>query len=311
MHSDILIIGGDERNISKYDIPTFSLYKPIPAHLKPFRIFSLRTKIGLKFWQYKLKEDFLRQFKTIILFDCHEQNDLSVYIEKIVDPDIRLILFYWNPAILYNNVFIRKISQRWEKWSFDWADCKQYGFKYSGQLVFDKSIPEVETNDYDSDIFFIGIDKGRFKYLMPLEENLKRAGVNVQFRFVDNRKAIRNNRYSVSCSYADMIKYASKTKCMLEFNQKNQYGLTMRAIEAIIMGKKLITNNKDITKYDFYDPSRIFVLDRFYSNDVSASIKQFIESDINPYSKKIKDRYCFESWLNRILNNIQLNDFYG
>lgn len=311
MYNDILIIGGDKSNISKYGISNFSLYKPIPTWLKSFRIFSLRTKIGLSLWQYKLEEVFVKKFKTIILFDCHEMDGLSEYIEKTVSSESRLILFYWNPIMIYSQEFMDRVSSRWEKWSFDYDDCKKYGFKYTGQLAFDKSIPEVECTNFGSDIFFIGIDKGRFKYLMLLEESLKKVGLNVDFRYVDNRKAVRDKRYSVACSYADMIQFASKTKCMLEINQKEQFGLTLRAVEAILLGKKLITNNPEIVKYNFYDSSRIYVIGPKSDIDDAKKIKAFIEMDIKPYPAEVKDRYRFSSWLTRILNNVELKDFNG
>ena len=70
----------------------------------------------------------------------------------------------------------------------------------------------------------------------------------------------------------------SQSNCILDYNQEGQVGLTLRPMEALFLEKKLITNNKDIKNYDFYNPSNIFILGENNIED----IKEFINK---PYEK--------------------------
>ena len=53
-----------------------------------------------------------------------------------------------------------------------------------------------------------------------------------------------------------------KSNTILDIHHPKQTGLTMRTIEMIGMNKKIITTNKDIINYDFYNPNNILVIDR-------------------------------------------------
>ena len=89
-----------------------------------------------------------------------------------------------------------------------------------------------------------------------------------------------------------MIKYS---KCILDVGNNDNAGLTVRVMESLFLEKKLITNYKNIVKYDFYNKNNIFII----GVDNLEQIKDFINS---PYEKidseKIK-YYDFESWLKR------------
>ena len=66
-------------------------------------------------------------------------------------------------------------------------------------------------------------------------------------------------------------------------------------MEALFLEKKLITNNKDIKNYDFYNPSNIFILGENNIED----IKEFINKPYEKVEQKIIDYYDFEQWLSR------------
>jgi hypothetical protein len=74
-----------------------------------------------------------------------------------------------------------------------------------------------------------------------------------------------------------------KTNCILEVVQNNQAAVTLRTLEAIYYGKKLLTNNKNIKKYSFYNPKYIQVF-----SDVN-------EIDFDFVKKKIDVRYEYHN----------------
>ncbi len=75
-----------------------------------------------------------------------------------------------------------------------------------------------------------------------------------------------------------------------------QSGLTIRTIETIGSNRKLITTNKDIIHYDFYDPGRILIIDR--ARPVIPA--GFISEPMKPYEKEILDKYSITGWAKEI-----------
>jgi hypothetical protein len=92
------------------------------------------------------------------------------------------------------------------------------------------------------------------------------------------------------------------SRIILDIEHPKQTGLTFRSIEALGAQKKLITTNLSISSYDFYDDSNIFILDR-----LSPSVPDsFLYSEYNPVSKDIYDRYKLSSWLDKVLEEVNL-----
>lgn len=71
-------------------------------------------------------------------------------------------------------------------------------------------------------------------------------------------------------------------------------GLTLRPMEALFFGRKLITTNKDIKNYDFYCPENIFILDEQPDEDIRA----FLNAPMKKIPFDIVSGYTAERWLN-------------
>lgn len=100
-------------------------------------------------------------------------------------------------------------------------------------------------------------------------------------------KLISNN-----ISYSEILNNISQSKCLVDIVQDGQEGLTYRPLEALFYNKKLITNNKTITEYDFYKEENIYILGKD-----ARSLKKFIESDFVPWNEKIVKKYTIENWI--------------
>jgi len=62
--------------------------------------------------------------------------------------------------------------------------------------------------------------------------------------------------------------------------------------------KKLITTNKDIVNYDFYNPNNIFVWD----NIKTEIPNDFLTTPYQPLSIPIFEKYSIKKWVKTILN---------
>ena len=95
----------------------------------------------------------------------------------------------------------------------------------------------------------------------------------------------------ISKKKADQI--MAESKIIIDYEVGSQTGLTMRTIECLGMKKKLITTNKNITKYDFYNENNILVVDR--ENPILNI--EFINKPYQELDEKLYKKYSLSSWL--------------
>jgi hypothetical protein len=69
--------------------------------------------------------------------------------------------------------------------------------------------------------------------------------------------------------------------------------------EAMGYHKKLITTNKEIVNYDFYDPANIFVIDD--NEDISIP-DAFFETPYKKLPPEVYNKYTVSAWVDTILS---------
>lgn len=93
-----------------------------------------------------------------------------------------------------------------------------------------------------------------------------------------------------------VVNIIKNSKSVIDINHPSQVGLTMRTIEVLGSKRKLITTNKEIKKYDFYNENNIFYYnDKLNNQDDMLKLflnKPFIEIDQDIYRK-----YSLNNWV--------------
>lgn len=241
---------------------------------------------------------------TIILFDtfthyatyCNE-------IENYVGKDIRLILYLLNPAFFSEDY--KKISTRWEIWSFMKEDALKYNFKYGAtfynpQLLAQNSIEKDSQTSTDCDLLFVGTDKGRKGFLLNLKSQLEKNKVVCDFKLVDNFRSLFSRKYSREISYKYLCRLNKRTSAILDVVQEGQTGLTLRIMEGLLFDKKIVTTNAAIRMdKDFKDNPNIYVI----TKDNIKELYTFLKKPMVEYPNNLKAKYSFTNWLKRIDNN--------
>ena len=205
------------------------------------------------------------------------------------------ILWLWNPVEkTYRNPkhIIGKLKKiGYEIYTFDRTDAIKYKLGLKTQFTM---IPErllVKGLKINTDLYFLGQPKGREQMLEELKKIYLSLGIQCDFKIV----------YSPAdyISYEDNIRNVISSKCVLEICQEGQHGLTLRALEAMLCHRKLITNNKSIENEDFYNPQNIIII----GVDNNQNVKDFIDSDFVVGDESILKKYDFNNWLNSFIEN--------
>jgi hypothetical protein len=95
---------------------------------------------------------------------------------------------------------------------------------------------------------------------------------------------------------------SARSRAIVDIQHPRQTGLTMRTIETLLAGSKLITTNQTLKMYDLYHPSRIAVLDR----DYPRLDPEFLQMPFDPIPAEIVQSYHIDTWLARLLSDAPL-----
>ncbi len=214
-------------------------------------------------------------------------------------PNSRIIFEYDNRVSWSLNP--DKIDERVaEKWTYDADDASKYGMrlKHGAYLDIYRIIPQKEKS---IDVLYLGRDKGRLNELIDLEKTFDRMGLKTKFHICADRKFMRykNRRYQKNMLYQEYLEFLKQSRAILNIVQNGQNSITMREYEAVFDGIKCITSNQGIYGFEFYHPSRFFVLGR----DDLAGLKDFIESPFAPVMESDLKQYTFDSMVRMMVEN--------
>ena len=268
----------------KYNIEELYLFKTDSF------LFKILKKIGiivLGNW----KKD-IRKYQNFIIFESLYNEQISRKIKK-KNPNCKIIVYFWN-CINNTNKHILKDTNIDEFWTFDKNDAIKYHIEYNPQF-YTRMVNLNNKKNIINDVVFLGRTKGRKENILNIANLLEKQKLKTNFRIIENEKDF--------IKYDNYLEMISESRCILDYNQNGQSGLTLRPMEALFLEKKLITNNEDIKNYNFYNPNNIFIL----GEDNIEKIKDFIEKPYEKIEQKIIDYYDFKEWIKRF--GVKENEF--
>lgn len=244
----------------------------------------------------------------VLLFSIGNVKDLLI-LKKYLGSR-RVSSFLWNPVIEHHGEKIKaarrlnglmNISD--QIYTFDNCDAEKFGLNFVSQpyrYVDNESCEEIY------DFYFVGYDKNRIAWLMRFKEIADDLSMRCYFHVLPDKgkKYSSAEKYflkNAHLSYAENIKIARSSKCLLEVLQKTQSGATLRSVEALFLGKKLITNRPGIINEEYFHESRnLFVsnMDDFDSN----SLKSFMDDPCLDVGDNILMKYDINGWVENFIS---------
>ena len=107
--------------------------------------------------------------------------------------------------------------------------------------------------------------KKRTNQLLKVLGKCKQENISVKMDIVckeeeKNKFEIFKDNVNIYCGdnflkYQDVLEKSLQASCILEIVQDGQAALTLRPYEAVTYNRKLLTTNKTILKYKYYNPS--------------------------------------------------------
>lgn len=291
----------DERSISS------NFHKAI-LKVTP-NIFNRRTE---KYYFDILNRVKQNEYDYILFIKCEmaTENVLTKYKEYF--PEAKLCLHMWDSIKNIPNIQ-NKFKYFDHITSFDRDDfLKNKIIKFRPLFYCDEYKREVVSNiNCKYDLCFIGtIHSDRYKILKEIEDQAKKMNLSIYFypylqskfiyyfykivkkKFRDSK--VKDFRFK-KINSNDIVKIVEESKIIIDIQHPMQTGLTMRTIEILGMNKKIITTNKDIVNYDFYNSENIQVIDR---ERVEINLKK-LNNSYNQYSHI--EKYSLKYWIFEVL----------
>lgn len=184
-------------------------------------------------------------------------------------------------------------------YTFDRADAAKYGF-YHFYYIYSKLTDELKP--MTTDVMFFGSDKGRLRELLYLSEKFKEENMLSRMYIVgvgDEVQASEKIIINKPMPYVKMIKKLQETKCILDYVIEDQVGLSYRPMEAICYNKKLLTNNKSILDFPYYNAEFMQ-----YFNNPDEIDMDFLKKD-TAVDYKYKGEYSPIKFIQRIEADIE------
>lgn len=241
-------------------------------------------------YRYVIDGDFcqIKKSDTILLLGIYNYTEL-VHLRKKFQGN-KMVLWLWNPVgKTYRRNASRVITNLkkmgYDIFTFDANDAKKYQLGLRPQFTMLPIECDTDENSFKHDVYFLGQPKGREAMLEKIRNEYSSLGIDCFFKIVLSA--------SDYISYEENIKNVIESKSVLEICQEGQRGLTLRALEAMLCHRKLITNNQSIVIEDFYNSQNIFVIGK----DNNDNIKEFVDSEFVIGDERILIKYDFNNWL--------------
>lgn len=229
---------------------------------------------------------------------------------KKLNPKAKFILYMWDDVDRVSNFF--EMNDMYDEiYSFDINDAKKYGLKFL-PLFFCEQFRNDGSIVKNTDVFFSGWDHSSRRQLLEriipvlMENNMRYYFHIYSGRWKVLKQKIKQMNFKKEPSY---IKYNTlslkqnaeltlNSKILIDIQHPTQSGLTMRTLEALAAKSKLITTNTDVTKYDFYKPNNILIIDR--ENPIIDL--EFLKTSYENVPEEIVEKYSLSNWIKTMLD---------
>jgi hypothetical protein len=262
-------------------------------------------------------------FKKILAFNAKSYTDIIVINGQTLSssiilflkkrhPKAKLKLYMWDslknrPIVSGNLKYFNQI------FTFDSYDAQSFGLKFM-PLFFNRILNynnyKVIKKKYD--ISFVGtIHSNRYLFLEKLNQSIPKNLSRFFYFYLPARwvfylyKVLGRINLTANISEFNfnvlpkkkLYKIILNSSTIIDIEHPSQTGLTIRTIEALGFGCKVITTNKNILSCDLYNSQNICLVNK----DFPIVPESFFYDPFKPYSSKIINKYSLSCWVTKLL----------
>ncbi len=243
-------------------------------------------------------------FEKIVLINGLQTNWLFHPAWKEKDS----YFFLWDPARCPRYApgadVLKLLKTQHKVYSFQQEDCDAFGLRFNSTMYAAPPPALYPPEPLRYDVLFLGVPKDRLPLLRELHGQCLKLGLKTKFQigltFLDRIEPEQSEGWNITrewTGYTDYLHWVQQSRALLDIYQAIQTGYSLRVMEHIFFGKKLITNNALIEQAAFYHPNNIFLLQK---DDING-LKDWLDLPFAAIADEIKAYYKFENWAERFI----------
>jgi len=281
------------------DRPSNSIFIKLMIRYFPF--------LSRKYIRNYYTNNILDEFTQILVISAETLTYKNILFLKNKTKANRLILYIYDS--LKNKKKLLPVIKYFDKClTFDLDDAKKYNFIFR-PLFFTSTVFGSASIANKYDVSFIGTghsDRAKIieKIKLQCEDNslsyffylYLQSPLIYYFKKIFNWRRLKkmNNIFHYQpLGYNEYLDICENSNIIIDIEHPNQKGLTMRTFEMLGKERKVITTNRNIVGYDFFDANNISIINR---NNPIIDIK-FIEGKYRKISKELYSKYSIDGWL--------------
>ncbi len=276
--------------------------------------------ITTSYYEKIFKEIIGKSYHYVFIVNIEAMNETIIKNLRAICRQALFVLYMWDSSI--NKKGLSSYYHLFDKcFTFDRFDADNLpGMHFRPLFYIDhySHLPRIKEN---FDLSFVGTAHGDRSYIIQkIRSQMKQVGLKFYYylylqslkMFIYYKLTNPKFRYGLplkefsfkTLPQKKVQKIIAESKAVLDIQHEKQTGLTMRTLEVMGAGKKLITTNVDILNYDFFHHDNILIINR----DNPVIDTAFLNTDYTPLTAEIQFKYSIEGWITEIFTVTQLHE---
>jgi hypothetical protein len=253
-----------------------------------------------------------RQFDDILLVNPESSTPDTIRRFRSQFAGSRLLLYMWDSfgnkprsdPRAFVGLFDRALT-------FDPVDAEQYGISFRPLFYSEEPEPQAVSGQEFAFSFIGTIHSDRYRVLRAMCRQADEAGLRyfvypflqsrlVYWRFRFTKGEFRGTRpadfHFDGMAYPDVLRVMRSSTAIIDVEHPRQRGLTMRTLEVLGSGRKLVTTNPHIRSYPFFSEDRIWLLDR---RELKVD-PEFFREPAPPMPAGFAAKYSLAAWVDEV-----------
>ena len=243
-------------------------------------------------------------YDIVLFIQTHQMRHEALERLRALQPRARFVLYNWDALTTHD--FRPWIKHFDHVATFDPEDAQALGVAYLPLFAIPRFLEVAQTRPALQDIYFVGsiVSMERYRSIARLHDFCQSAGLTTRFHLscspVARAKTWKTGLSvpgvtSKTIGLEEIVAILETSRATFDFANHKQSGYTMRLIENMCAGRKIITENARILDEPFYREDRFLLVDGY---DFSA-VPDFLARPIT--SRLDVQRYGIDSWAAQLI----------
>ncbi|MEM7702465.1 MAG: hypothetical protein AAF251_11055 [Pseudomonadota bacterium] len=243
-------------------------------------------------------------YDMVLFIQVHQMQHSAIERLRTLHPQAKFVLYNWDSLGTHD---YRPWARHFDCIAtFDPDDARALGIAYLPLFAIPRFFEIDPQEPAAQDIYFVGslVTMHRFEALARLHDFCGGAGLSTRFHLMCNpimRVKLRRAGKSIpglsgqGLGFEEIVAMLEASRATFDFANHSQSGYTMRLIENMCAGRKIITENARILDEPFYREDRFLLVD---GHDFSA-VPEFLETPVS--SKLDINAFHINAWAERLI----------